>query len=289
MIRRRQKSCKEGVCSIQCFPHTRRCCACFSNYVHTSRTQGYLYSGVCTFGALQPTANFKNWRGTYFRRGTYLRGFTVWGKEGIGCLYFLCVYAVQVLLEWTWGCGNPWVKDVTLRSCDVCVNNHFCSNHGWKIFFCVFCQSFTPNRCCFSLPFLLFLSPFSFLLSFFHLTFRLRDNAFDVSTAWCSEIGSLFGSLKLVLWPQKTNFTAPGCISGVSSTMGKKMVPATSVCIKSNHCSYQVISNHQSSHIGPVFVCSQYRCAVAWFFDVAWRYKVYAYWSGLSFVQGSRR
>ena len=45
MIRRRQKSCKEGVCSIQCFPHTRRCCACFSDYVHTSRIQGYLYSG----------------------------------------------------------------------------------------------------------------------------------------------------------------------------------------------------------------------------------------------------
>ena len=39
---------------------------------------GYLYAGVCTFGALQPTVNFsKNWRGTYFRRGTYLRGFTV--------------------------------------------------------------------------------------------------------------------------------------------------------------------------------------------------------------------
>ena len=45
MIRRRQKSCKEGVCSIQCFPHTTRCCACFSDYVHTSRIQGYLYSG----------------------------------------------------------------------------------------------------------------------------------------------------------------------------------------------------------------------------------------------------
>ena len=55
MIRRRQKSCKEGVCSIQCFPHTRRSCGCFSDYVHTSRIQGYLYSGgggVCTFGAL---------------------------------------------------------------------------------------------------------------------------------------------------------------------------------------------------------------------------------------------
>ena len=40
--------------------------------------RGTYIRGVCTFGALQPTANFsKNWRGTYFRRGTYLRGFTV--------------------------------------------------------------------------------------------------------------------------------------------------------------------------------------------------------------------
>ena len=52
------KSCKEGVCSIQCFPHTTRCCACFSDYVHTSKIQGYLYSGGITFGALQPTVNF---------------------------------------------------------------------------------------------------------------------------------------------------------------------------------------------------------------------------------------
>ena len=78
MIRRRQKSCKEGVCSIQCFPHTRRCCACFSDYVHTSRIQGYLHSGGMYFRGIATTANFsKNWRGTYFRRGTYLRGFTV--------------------------------------------------------------------------------------------------------------------------------------------------------------------------------------------------------------------
>ena len=40
--------------------------------------RGTYIQGVCTFGALQPTVNFsKNWRGTYFRRGTYLRGFTV--------------------------------------------------------------------------------------------------------------------------------------------------------------------------------------------------------------------
>ena len=81
LIRRRQKSCKEGVCSIQCFPHTTRCCACFSDYVHTSRIQGYLYLRVCTFGALQPTANFsKNWS------GTYLRGFTVYYKKQFACL-----------------------------------------------------------------------------------------------------------------------------------------------------------------------------------------------------------
>ena len=35
--------------------------------------RGDYIRGVCTFGALQPTANFsKNWRCTYFRRGTYL-------------------------------------------------------------------------------------------------------------------------------------------------------------------------------------------------------------------------
>ena len=42
MIRRSEKSCKEGVCSIQCFPHTTHSCACFSDYAHTSRIQGYL-------------------------------------------------------------------------------------------------------------------------------------------------------------------------------------------------------------------------------------------------------
>ena len=47
-------------------------CACFRDNGHTPRIQGFLYSGVCTFGALQPTENIsKNWR------GTYLRGFTV--------------------------------------------------------------------------------------------------------------------------------------------------------------------------------------------------------------------
>ena len=40
--------------------------------------RGVLIIGVCTFGALQPTAIFsKSWRGTSFRKGIYLRGFTV--------------------------------------------------------------------------------------------------------------------------------------------------------------------------------------------------------------------
>ena len=82
IIRRNEKSCKEGVRLIQCFPHTTRCCACFRDYAHTSSIWGYLYSGGggggCTFGALQPTAMFsKNRRGTYFWRGTYLQCFTV--------------------------------------------------------------------------------------------------------------------------------------------------------------------------------------------------------------------
>ena len=69
----RKKSVQSGA-----FHRKHACCACFSDYAHTSRIQGYLYLGVCTFGALQPTAHFrKKWRGTYFRRGTYLRGFTV--------------------------------------------------------------------------------------------------------------------------------------------------------------------------------------------------------------------
>ena len=42
----------------------------------------YIWGGVCTFGALQLTANFgKKWRRTYFRRRTNLRGFTVVNYE----------------------------------------------------------------------------------------------------------------------------------------------------------------------------------------------------------------
>ena len=61
MIKWGEKSCKEGVCSIEYFLYTTRCCACFSNYAHTFSLQGYLniYLGVCTFGVLQPTANFR--------------------------------------------------------------------------------------------------------------------------------------------------------------------------------------------------------------------------------------
>ena len=77
MIRRRQKFCKEGVCSTQCFPHTTRCCACFSDYVHTSRIQGYLFGGYVLSGHCNLQQISVKTEGTYFRRGTYLRGFTV--------------------------------------------------------------------------------------------------------------------------------------------------------------------------------------------------------------------
>ena len=45
MIRRSEKYCKEGVCSIQCFPWTTRFCACFRDYAHPSRIQGVLIFG----------------------------------------------------------------------------------------------------------------------------------------------------------------------------------------------------------------------------------------------------
>ena len=53
MIRRSEKSCKEGIGSIQCFPLTTRCCACFSDYAHSFRIQGclnpgYVLSGHCS-------------------------------------------------------------------------------------------------------------------------------------------------------------------------------------------------------------------------------------------------
>ena len=76
MIRRRQKSCKEGVCSIQCFPHTARCCACFSDYVHTSRIQGYLYSGGMYFRGIATNSKFQ-WKlkGYLFSEGYLFTGF----------------------------------------------------------------------------------------------------------------------------------------------------------------------------------------------------------------------
>ena len=89
MIRQSEKSCKKGVCSIQCFPHTTRCCACFSDYGHTSRIQGYLYSGVCTFGALQPTENFsKNLKGYLFSEGYLFTGF--YGNFFMSLINFRC-------------------------------------------------------------------------------------------------------------------------------------------------------------------------------------------------------
>ena len=48
-------------------------CALICTYVEDTGVWG-----VCTFGAFQPTAKFsKTIKGTYFWRGTYLRGFTV--------------------------------------------------------------------------------------------------------------------------------------------------------------------------------------------------------------------
>ena len=76
MIRRSEISSKEEVCSILCFLWKTSCCACFSDYVHTSRIQQYLYLGVCTFGALQPTANFrKKMKGYLFSEGYLFTGF----------------------------------------------------------------------------------------------------------------------------------------------------------------------------------------------------------------------
>ena len=76
MIRRRQKSCKEGVCSIQCFPLTTRCCACFRDYVHTSRIQGYLYSGGMYFRGIATNSKFQSkLKGYLFSEGYLFTGF----------------------------------------------------------------------------------------------------------------------------------------------------------------------------------------------------------------------
>ena len=61
--------------------------------------RGTYIRGVRTFGALQPTANFsKNWRGTYFRRGTYLRGFTVVSLETAVLLRHVWLYWSELLI-----------------------------------------------------------------------------------------------------------------------------------------------------------------------------------------------
>ena len=59
MIQRSEKSRKEEVCSIQCFPHTTRCCACFSDYAHISRIQGYLYLGGMYFRGIAADSKFQ--------------------------------------------------------------------------------------------------------------------------------------------------------------------------------------------------------------------------------------
>ena len=63
MIRRSEKSCKEGVCSIQYFPHTTRCCAC-SAIMHI--LPGYM--------------------------GTYIRG----GGGGVGGIYTKTAHRGQI-------------------------------------------------------------------------------------------------------------------------------------------------------------------------------------------------
>ena len=45
MIRRSEKSCKEGVCSIECFLQTTRCCACFSDYGYFQDTGVLIFGG----------------------------------------------------------------------------------------------------------------------------------------------------------------------------------------------------------------------------------------------------
>ena len=59
MIRRSEKSCKKGVCSIQYFPHTTRCCACFSDYAPTSRIPGYLNSEGMYFRGIATDSKFQ--------------------------------------------------------------------------------------------------------------------------------------------------------------------------------------------------------------------------------------
>ena len=58
--------------------HRKKTCQALCTYFQDTGVLISSLFGVCTFGVLQPTANFsKNWMGTYFRRGTYLRGFMV--------------------------------------------------------------------------------------------------------------------------------------------------------------------------------------------------------------------
>ena len=75
MMSRRQNPARKESVQSSAFRHTTRCCACFSDYVHTAMIQGYLYSGVCTFGALQPTANFRILKGYLFSEGYLFTGF----------------------------------------------------------------------------------------------------------------------------------------------------------------------------------------------------------------------
>ena len=77
MIRRSENPARKSSVQFSAF-RRQNAVVHVSTIMHILQDIGVLIFGVWTFGALHPAANFsKNWRGTYFRRGTYLRGFTV--------------------------------------------------------------------------------------------------------------------------------------------------------------------------------------------------------------------
>ena len=85
---------------------TARCCAYFSDYAHTSRIQWYLYLGVCTFVALQPTANFrKKWRVLIFG-GVLIYGVLRYCQTGKKVEAFHVPRSIIGLH--TPGTGRPW-------------------------------------------------------------------------------------------------------------------------------------------------------------------------------------
>ena len=85
------------------------------------RHRGTRIRRVCTFGALQWTANFcKKWRGTYFRRGTYLRGFTV---VLVSCPQICIVFLLA-------DCDLSWFKHRFPKLSHSAWNSRSCSYSG---------------------------------------------------------------------------------------------------------------------------------------------------------------